>query len=393
MLDVWLQLAPPVVERPAKRPDLNVGIVLDRSGSMAEAGKMSYAREAAVFVAQELLETDWFSLTIFDHHIETLVPSTRVRKKASLIAAIRQVHPRGSTALHAGWMQGAEQVEQRLARGALNRVLLLTDGLANVGEINSDVIANDVARFRERGVGTSTFGLGDAYNQDLLEAMAAAGDGNYYYIDSPQRLPNIFQSELHGLFATVGEDVRLRIAPAPGVALLDVMNDFEVNEAGEHQLPNLVTGMPIEALVRLRVAPASGPDRREVCDFAVTWSSPDHVEQQLVKAGLSLPVVSPDVWFRLAPNTNVEEVALSLAVARLKKQYAQSVDARDLWSAKQWLAEARNLLDQSPNSSIVDQEREMLAALERDLEEGRAHSSSRRARYEYYRRRRSKPVE
>ncbi len=393
MLDVLLRVVPPDVERSASRPALNLGVVLDRSGSMMHAGKMPYALEAAILVVQELSATDWFSVTIFDNEVEALIPSTQVHNKAALIAAIRQVHPRGSTALHAGWQEGARQVEQRYHRGALNRVLLLSDGLANVGEISPDAIASDVAKFRARGVTTTTIGLGDDYNEDLLTAMAAAGDGNYYYVKSPAQLVSNFAVELEGLSATMGENVRLRIEPSPGVEVVDVLNDFERDEAGQYKLANLVAGMPLEALVRLRVAPTRTLESRELCDFALTWNSPNHVQPQLLHARLALPVVSVDSWSRLTPDPQVEECALLLSVARLKLQYARSLDAMNIEASEEALKAAHQLLDQMPNTPGVVQERNMLAQLQRAMEEGHFNASSKMAKLAHYRRRHSKPIE
>jgi Ca-activated chloride channel family protein len=125
-------------------------------------------------------------VTIFDGQGQTIVPNTSAEDKGRVVELIQAVHPGGSTNLHGGWKEGGEQVGKNLVAGGLNRVLLLSDGLANVGETNLDAIATGVNRLAKEGVSTTTMGLGDDYNEDLLEAMAQSGDGNYYYIESPQ---------------------------------------------------------------------------------------------------------------------------------------------------------------------------------------------------------------
>ena len=142
ILDVLVRITPPVPEIHFLRPPINLGIVLDRSGSMTTSQKMVHAREAACFAVSQLLPTDRVSVTIYDDQIETIVPSAPVVDKPGVVAKIRGILPRGSTALHAGWAAGAEQVAEHVAWDALNRVLLLSDGLANVGVTDPDAIAS-----------------------------------------------------------------------------------------------------------------------------------------------------------------------------------------------------------------------------------------------------------
>jgi len=144
------------------------------------------------------------------------------------------------------------QVSQFL-NAELNRVILLSDGLANVGETNPDAIASDVHGLAKRGVSTSTMGLGDDYNEDLLEAMARSGDGNYYYIASAEQLPSILEQELQGLTATFGSAATLHLEPQGDVVVADVLNDLDVDASGQFKLPNLTFHR------------AAGPELLEAC--------------------------------------------------------------------------------------------------------------------------------
>ena len=258
-LDVLVRIVPPAPEVHFVRPPINLGLVLDHSGSMSTGKKMAHAREAAVFAVQQLQPTDRVSVTIFDDTVETIVPNTPATDRAGIIRLLQGVQPGGSTALHAGWAEGGDQVgRHRIAEG-LNRVILLSDGLANVGLTDPNAIAAEVKAMSRKQVGTTTMGVGSDYNEDLMEAMATSGDGNYYYIEDPRQLPDIFQTELQGLMATSGQKVSLGLEPQNGVTVSDVLNDLEKDESGRLMLSNLVAGNPISVVVRLNVPPSVRP--------------------------------------------------------------------------------------------------------------------------------------
>ena len=198
VLDVLIRITPPQPEVHFPRTPLNLALVLDRSGSMAGGRKMPFAREAATFAVKQLLPTDRVSVTVFDNEVETIVPGGTAADKVGLVRQIEQIMPRGSTDLHGGWAEGGRQAEAGLVSGGVNRVLLLSDGLANVGVVDPNTIAAEARGLAARGVGTTTMGVGEDYNEDLMEAMARAGDGRYYYIESPASSWTSFKQSFKG---------------------------------------------------------------------------------------------------------------------------------------------------------------------------------------------------
>lgn len=388
-LDVLVKITPPEPEEKVQRPAVNLGLVLDRSGSMAGHKKIDFAREAAIFAIQQLLPTDRVSVTIFDDAVQTLVPNAFAEEKGRLVDRIREIQPGNTTALHGGWKESGKQVQQGLIPGGLNRVLLLSDGLANVGETNPDVIATDVNRLAREGVSTTAMGLGDDYNEKLLEAMALSGDGNYYYIESPQQLPDIFQTELKGLMATSGKTVSLGIEPQGGVTVADVLNDLERLPTGRWKLPNLVAGMPVIVIVRLNVPPM--PKEGELCRFRLAWTSPKVEERQSLRVGWSLPAVGEATWNTLAVNIEVQERAALLLIARLKKAATACLDRGDREGAVRQLEEAKRLLAAAPPTPEMLREAEALALIEQHLASGALDKFQKHASYQAHQRRRSRP--
>jgi Ca-activated chloride channel family protein len=389
-LDVLLRILPPEVTAAPERPALNVGLVLDRSGSMEGARKIDYARQAAAFAVEQLLPEDRVSVTIFDNEVELLVPSTKASQRQHIIDLIRGVQPRGSTALHAGWTQGANQVREFLLQGGLNRVLLLTDGLANVGETNTDNICTHVKGFAVQGVSTTTMGVGNDYNEDLLEAMAKSGDGNYYYIESPVQLADMFATELRGLMATTGRRVLLGLEPRPGVEVVDVLNDLDRDPQGRLVLPNLIVGLPVEVVLRLRVQPQVTASVADLCAFHVSWIDPRGGEQSQ-EASLALPGVTESGWNGLESNALVRERAALQEAGRLKRQATFDMDQGLSDQALEKLSRSRQSLEGLDPSQEVELEKQDIDSVEKRVREGDLRAAAKLGKAQRYMQEHSKP--
>ncbi len=359
-LQVLLRIHTPAPQTRPERPLLNLALVLDRSGSM-EGSKLSYTREAAIYAVHNLLPEDRVAVVIYDDAVEVLVPSTPVRDRRTAIAdPIRTIRSGGRTALHAGWLEGATQVAAYQETGRLNRVVLLSDGLANQGETNPTVIARQVRELARRGVSTSTLGVGLDYNEDLMTAMADAGEGNYYFIESPADLPRIFAQELAGLAGTLGTRVRLRLQPGDGSQAW-LFNDLEQEPSGAYVLPNLVAGIPLEFLLELK-APAG----REVSlRLELGWETPGG-EGERLEAALKLPVLEEAELERLQPHPEVAAMTAKLEATRARQRAMEALAKGDLEVARQALHHAAPML--ASFGSALDAETQELRLLLEDLE-------------------------
>ncbi|MBM3266341.1 MAG: VWA domain-containing protein [Candidatus Sericytochromatia bacterium] len=416
--DILIRIDPPP---PAALPDrrrINLGLVIDRSGSMS-GEKLSYARKAARFAVRQLLATDRVSITLFDDHVAVLQGPIEARDKEAIVRRIDGIRPGGSTALHDGWRQAASLVAAHREDGWINRVVLLSDGIANVGESNPDVIASAVhSALHKQGVATTAMGMGDDYNEDLLEAMARSGDGNYYYIASPEQLGEIFRVELHGLLATVGTGVTLSLAAGPGAVLQDVFNDLDRAPDGAFRLPNLVAGSPIVLAVRVKVGPdCAGPLLRATLSWTPAEAGAAAAEASEAPGGgtpsapgaeapgsgsvgpaistlaaeCTLPRVAPAQLAEFPFDPAVQARVAILLAARARAEAVESLDRGDYRRANQVLADARSLLSGTPASPEIDEEVARLRDLEQDLGEGTFDRARKKARYQTYSSRRSRP--
>ena len=158
---------PSVNERTNLRP-LNLALVIDKSGSMADSDKMSRVKESLRTMLDKLREDDIVSIVVFDTDAEVLFPARRIGNGVAIRRAIESITPEGSTNLHAGLMLGYTEAQRNFQKDATNRVILLTDGIANVGTTDPQRIAAESSEFNGQGVDLSTIGVGLELNNDLL---------------------------------------------------------------------------------------------------------------------------------------------------------------------------------------------------------------------------------
>ncbi|MCH2042767.1 MAG: VWA domain-containing protein [Saprospiraceae bacterium] len=194
-----------------ERAPLNISVVLDRSGSMA-GDKLNYVKKATNFIVDNLNKNDRLSIVQYDTRIDVVAASANIQDKSKLQQKINDIHPGGSTNLSGGMQEGYSQVRSTKAEGFVNRTLLLSDGLANAG-ITDPKSLQQIAQnnFRNHGVGLSTFGVGEGFNEELMTALAEYGGANYYFIASPDEIPQIFAEELQGLLSVVAQNTKLSI--------------------------------------------------------------------------------------------------------------------------------------------------------------------------------------
>lgn len=213
-----------------QRSPMNLALVLDRSGSMTGA-KLEKARQAASMAIDQLDSNDYVSLIIYDNNAEILIPPQRVesaRDRAALKERIARITPGGGTAIHAGVQLGAEALRKHMDRERVNRVILLSDGLANVGPSKSSDLSALGHKLREEGMSVTTIGLGDDYNEDLMTALAEASQANYYYVQDAEKLPGIFSKELGVARTVLARGIQIRITVPEGVKLREILGHPEI---------------------------------------------------------------------------------------------------------------------------------------------------------------------
>lgn len=258
-----LAVCPPDADRSRPRPALNLALVIDRSGSMS-GEKLACVKRAAAHVLDLLNEGDRVAVVAYDTTVSLLAPSAPVTAsaRAGLKASIEAMRSGNTTNLSGGWLEGCQQVADAIREGGVNRVLLLTDGLANVGITDLEELGLHAGQLLMRGVATSTFGVGEGFNEHLLEHMANQGGGSFYYIASPREITGIFEAEFRELLAVTARQVEVRLGIPAGVAAQVLGGWRTVQNEGELciWLGELAAGQRREVYIKLLTPPSTAAD-------------------------------------------------------------------------------------------------------------------------------------
>jgi Ca-activated chloride channel homolog len=207
------------------RPLVNAALLIDRSGSMS-GERMRQAIQAGHTALEMLRNGDAVSIITYSDSAEVIIPATLLdsRNRARFHRALDAIEASGSTALFAGVAMGGRELETYLQGQRVNRVILLSDGIANIGPSSPRELGNLGETLRRRGISVSTIGLGLGYNADLMYELAARSDGNHAFVENPSDLAGIFRREFESLMAVVARDAEIRISFAPGLRPLRLLN-------------------------------------------------------------------------------------------------------------------------------------------------------------------------
>ena len=209
---LYIDLKADRVDEKKERTPLNISIVIDKSGSMADKNKLEFVKKAVDYIIDEVGTDDYVSVVSYDDYVDVVQRSSLIRDKYELRDKVSHIKPGGFTNLSDGMFEGYNQVDKSYSRGYVNRVFLLTDGLANRGITDRWELNNKVRdRNRRDGITISTFGVGNDFNENLMADLADYGKGNYYYIKNSYDIPEIFASELKEVRNLVGQGTKLKV--------------------------------------------------------------------------------------------------------------------------------------------------------------------------------------
>jgi len=328
----------------SERLPLNLGFVLDRSGSMG-GEKLAYTKQAVNYAVNHLTDSDHASLTVYDGEVAVLVESQPISNKDYFKSIVNQIFCGGCTNLSGGLVKGYREVMKHYEPEKVNRVLLMTDGLANEGITDKSKLCRKVQEMKNTGVSVTTLGVGEDFDEDLLTAMAEASGGNYFFIDTTEKIPKVFAQEMQALLSVVAQNVKLGLCSTANSTVTKVwgyqlMGDSEISI----NLPDLYSSDRKVFVMELQV---SGTKQGSLPIGSVTVAYDD------AEADLKFDSYTFDLAVECTSDQALlgeledGEVMVNVELnrtAQLKEEAIKKADAGDIIGAAQMMEKQRDIL-------------------------------------------------
>ena len=395
----YLQLtltSPSIIAEKQHKP-MNLSIVIDRSGSMSDQRKMEYAKQAFASLVDQLQPNDILSIVIYDDIVDVIRRAQTVgRDKYSIKRLIDEVYPRNSTNLGGGLVEGLRQSEKYAGKEFINRVVLFSDGLANVG-ITDPVELNRIAkRYRNKSISVTTMGVGLDYNENLMMGLSESGGGNYYFIEHPHSLVAIIRQEFEMASSVVAQNGAIYLTLGDNVHVQDVVGCEFRNEIARYIIPigDLYANETRDFTVELSVPAGTG--NRIVATGELRYESASIIASY---PQFSARVTYTKDYAEVEKNRDLSTQAKAdIAVSTRKVEQAmQAMDNGDQAAAVMHLNEARDMMSTSPAVSAAgasgESVRSQLGKIEsyqKSAKEDDSRKAKKSIQYENYKTRKNK---
>jgi Ca-activated chloride channel family protein len=194
------------------RKDANLTFVIDVSGSMEKENRLELVKKALTLLVDQLRPTDKVGIVVYGSRGKLVLPHTDLTQRREILTAINSLQPAGSTNAEEGLRIGYDLAWRNASVNHINRVILCSDGVANVGNTGPDAILKEIRTYVDKGITLSTvgFGMGN-YNDVLMERLADTGNGSYAYVDTRSEAKRIFVENLTGTLQLIAKDAKIQV--------------------------------------------------------------------------------------------------------------------------------------------------------------------------------------
>ena len=321
------------------RMPVNVALVIDKSGSM-QGQKIEQARRAAAAAIDRLHADDIVSIVTYDSEVAVVLPATKATDREGIKRRIGEIQAGGNTALFAGVSKGAEELKKFLDDKHVNRVILLSDGLANVGPASPAELEDLGRKLIAQGISVSTMGLGAGYNEDLMSRLALASSGSHVFIEDAENLVQVFQNEFDDVLSVVAQKLDMRVTLAEGIRPVKLLN-YPADIQGQKvhiELGQLYSQQERYFVLEIEVPYGEPEGSRPVGEVAVTYKNMLTQTEDKLTSSLAVKFTSSK---ELADKEVDKEVMESCVIQIANERNREATRLRDEGKIEQ----ARELLE------------------------------------------------
>ncbi|MFI7448322.1 von Willebrand factor type A domain-containing protein [Nonomuraea sp. NPDC049714] len=329
VLRVGLQTRATAAE--ARRP-ANLTFVVDVSGSMAEPGRLDLVKQALHTLLDQLAPGDQVSIVAFSDTAEALASMTPLTARADLHAAVDRLVVAGGTNLESGMLLGYEHAAEAFRPAATNKVILLSDGLANQGNTAWQTILDRVKEHAGKQVTLLTVGVGREYGDELMEQLADNGDGSAVYVSTPEEAEKTFTTQLPANIELRARDAKAQVVFNPSVVASHRLLGYENRALATEEFRDdsrdggeVGPGHSVTALYSVRLKPgATG----QLATATVRWQHPDTRVAAETSDSVDVDALSEELWKDAPVRLRVDVLAAAFALyMRDREAFGMDLDA------------------------------------------------------------------
>ncbi len=335
------------LDNESDRTPANIAIVLDKSGSMA-GEKLESAKQAARMAVSLLNENDIISIVSYDSTVNVLVPATKVSDKKSINRAIDRMRSNGKTALFAGVSKGAAEIRKFLDKDRVNRVILLSDGQANVGPSSPSQLGDLGASLSKDGITVTTIGLGTGYNEDLMANLAGFSDGNHAFVKDAEDLEQIFKYEFGDVLSVVAQDVEIKIQCRNGIKPIRILgrDGTILGQTVRTNMSQLYSEQEKFVLIEVEVPAGKAKQQVSLADVSVSYQNMQSKKQDRLADNMQIAYSTSQADVKRALNRSVEVTATKQVANEASKKALRLRDRGQLKEAQEVLKGSARVIRQ-----------------------------------------------
>jgi len=317
----------------AERPATHLTFLVDNSGSMDSEDRLGLVKKSLKMLVKNLESQDTVAITTYAGGVSLVLPPTSIVDKAIILDAIDNLVSGGGTAMEAGIDLAYKQAHASFQSGSINRIIICSDGDANIGKTSPKEILKQIKSYVDQGITVSAIGFGMGnYKDAMMEQFANKGNGNYYYVDNMSEAKRIFVKQLTGTLQVIAKDVKVQVEFNPSAVSEYRLVGYENRDIADEDFRNdkvdageIGAGHTVTAIyeVKLRKQPESN-----LATVRLRYKTPDAQETtpaDEVAASFDLSRVEQNF------DTTSEDFRFSIAVAAFAEVLRGSFAAKD-WS-------------------------------------------------------------